>query len=104
MRWNGGRADGLNSSSGRACPAGDDDDDENECCLRLRKDQPKLTGSLECPQRGCSSAGRASASQAEGRGFEPRRPLSKDPLSRTFWLGLIWATRVLCPEYVPSGA
>jgi hypothetical protein len=25
--------------------------------------------------RGCSSVGRASASQAEGRGFEPRRPL-----------------------------
>ena len=25
--------------------------------------------------RGCSSVGRASAFQAEGRGFEPRRPL-----------------------------
>jgi hypothetical protein len=27
------------------------------------------------PPRGCSSVGRASASQAEGRGFESRRPL-----------------------------
>src|SRR5205085_5748704 len=27
--------------------------------------------------RGRSSVGRASASQAEGRGFEPRRPLSR---------------------------
>ena len=32
------------------------------------------------PSRGCSSVGRASASQAEGREFEPRRPLgSKEP-------------------------
>jgi hypothetical protein len=44
---------------------------------KLRTDQPRLVGSLECPQRGCSSAGRASASQAEGRGFEPRRPLRR---------------------------
>ncbi len=28
-----------------------------------------------CPPRGCSSVGRASAFQAEGRGFESRRPL-----------------------------
>ena len=27
-------------------------------------------------RRGCSSVGRASAFQAEGRGFEPRRPLA----------------------------
>ena len=27
--------------------------------------------------RGCSSVGRASAFQAEGRGFEPRRPLDR---------------------------
>ena len=31
------------------------------------------------PARGRSSVGRASASQAEGRGFEPRRPLSRFP-------------------------
>src|SRR5436190_5984520 len=31
---------------------------------------------LACGSRGRSSAGRASASQAEGRGFETRRPLS----------------------------
>ena len=30
-------------------------------------------------QRGRSSVGRASASQAEGRGFEPRRPLGETP-------------------------
>src|SRR5438067_10957151 len=34
---------------------------------------------LESPPRGRSSVGRASASQAEGRGFEPRRPLSRNP-------------------------
>src|SRR4051794_33624832 len=33
-------------------------------------------------QRGRSSVGRASASQAEGRGFEARRPLCKPLLSR----------------------
>ena len=32
---------------------------------------------LKWPPRGRSSVGRASASQAEGRGFDPRRPLSK---------------------------
>jgi hypothetical protein len=34
------------------------------------------------PRRGRSSAGRASASQAEGRGFETRRPLQEKPLLR----------------------
>src|SRR5205823_3724955 len=31
--------------------------------------------------RGCSSVGRASASQAEGRGFESRRPLRASPVA-----------------------
>jgi hypothetical protein len=31
------------------------------------------------PPRGCSSVGRASAFQAEGRGFESRRPLTGTP-------------------------
>ena len=35
-----------------------------------------------CKFRGSSSVGRASASQAEGRGFEPHRPLSRKPRSR----------------------
>ena len=36
---------------------------------------------LDCPNlRGCSSVGRALASQAKGRGFDPRRPLSAEAL------------------------
>ena len=35
--------------------------------------------------RGCSSVGRASASQAVGRGFESLRPLRKGPQMRAFW-------------------
>ena len=34
---------------------------------------------VHCSPRGRSSVGRASASQAEGRGFEPHRPLRRDP-------------------------
>src|SRR2546430_12132663 len=34
--------------------------------------------------RGRSSVGRASASQAEGRGFDPRRPLQGKPRKRGF--------------------
>ena len=37
--------------------------------------QPGILAALECAARGCSSVGRASASQAEGRGFESHRPL-----------------------------
>ena len=39
--------------------------------------RPRTT--LEWRARGCSSVGRASASQAEGRGFEPHRPLPRNP-------------------------
>ena len=42
---------------------------------------PGWRGTVSAPG-GCSSVGRASASQAEGRGFEPRRPLLRDPGSQ----------------------
>ena len=43
--------------------------------LQPSRDRPDRRRALECRPRGRSSVGRASASQAEGRGFEPRRPL-----------------------------
>src|SRR5436190_819254 len=57
----------------------------------LRKDDAKLHGpdpSRRYPvlPRGDSSVGRASASQAEGRGFEPRSPLTKKARKRAFSL------------------
>ena len=38
---------------------------------------PLPDGPAAPPTRGCSSVGRASAFQAEGRGFESRRPLAR---------------------------
>src|SRR5215217_3074208 len=51
--------------------------------ITLRRTEPMAYSSvsdksrLESPARGRSSVGRASASQAEGRGFEARRPLHR---------------------------
>src|SRR5206468_9527190 len=42
---------------------------------RLKTRAPRSAPELQSGARGRSSVGRASASQAEGRGFEPRRPL-----------------------------
>ena len=41
------------------------------------------------PLRGCSSIGRASAFQAECRGFEPLHPLSRPPLEALLLWGFL---------------
>ncbi len=53
--------------------------------VRDGKDVLRLTAARIAPTRGRSSVGRASASQAEGRGFEPHRPLP--PYNRQATLG-----------------
>ena len=68
-------------------------------------------GSMMAP-RGRSSVGRASASQAEGRGFDPRRPLREKPrntglffaawplhIASTWW----GAGRVYPPDFLRRG-
>src|SRR5919198_604179 len=55
------------TTAGRRIPRG---------CLRPSASESRsFRPGLESAPRGRSSAGRASASQAEGRGFDPRRPL-----------------------------
>src|SRR5215207_198878 len=52
---------------------------------------------LESSQRGRSSVGRAAASQAEGRGFDPRRPLLRTRWKRR--VSLLFRTSAVClPE------
>ena len=48
---------------------------------RTRASSAEMQGAILRSERGRSPVGRASASQAEGRGFEPRRPLQRRPRS-----------------------
>src|SRR5205823_11681009 len=86
--------------------------DGGDGSLRLDRVRTRLYSALSSPacvarlraRRGRSSVGRASASQAEGRGFETRRPLARAPLRAGFRGGDLFDAWRTCPRYVPRMA
>src|SRR5262249_53024106 len=66
----------------------------------LRAARYSVGASVSSVRRGRSSAGRALASQAKGRGFEPRRPLQGKPRTSGAFR-LVWPLAP-CRELAPA--
>jgi hypothetical protein len=76
----------------------------NNRCSRSHWPRPRLPSLRIACQRGRSSVGRASASQAEGREFEPRRPLRASAAYVAFLVVAELPSLKGCPKYVPGAA